>query len=1085
MTKPRSAQRGAGRLEHKLLRSHLKVTGLGVVALLISLCLTLWFRSTASRLATIRGPMAENSLRMIGALDESRAALRGWVTTGDSAHKDDRARSWSEIRPAFERLEALNSRSPDPIKSGDLKELARELEDLASLQWWIEDIARTPGNQRMTVIMSSQVDPISETIFGAISTMIDIERSAPASQRTTNLIADMADLRAFFLRCRVALEKYAVESSPNFAQELTASLDHVSRSIEQIDQQAGLLKTSQSRQFQLLRREIRAFKRYAGLVVDAGKQPDWNVARHILRTSNRSLEQSIANRLSTIYRLQSELMASDADRVAFHGLLAIGISIVLGMAMALTAIVIAKRNSASITQPLVALSHAAESFAGGHLADDVAVTSADEVGDLARSFNTMRASLEQSQKRLIAAARFSEALNQPNETTTYESALLIIGQETGCSYLAVYSCEADAATCKCALGGPNSWFSEDDFVRHVMKSGICQPLSPPAPGSSNSRTNSQEELPSVFGWPVMFRTQPVGVLVTVMEQPLTDEKCDFIVASLEQLATRIACFQADQAVRDNEARIKAIVETAADGIITIDSDGFIQSINSAAERIFGYSGSDVVGQNVAMLMPAPDSDEHDRYIAQYLSTGRAKILGSGREVSGLRADGTIFAMDISVSELRLGGRRSFTGIVRDVTDRKAQEQELQIAKERAEAASRAKSEFLANMSHEIRTPMTAILGFADLLCASAEDAQLTEEQHGAIETIQRNGEYLISIINDILDLSKIEAAKLVVETLRTAPLEIVDDVVELMRIRADAKGLELLTDFPAALPQFVHTDPTRLRQILVNLLGNAIKFTEVGSVKLITRLDQEHAQPQLQFDIEDTGLGMSSKQVEHLFQPFAQADSSMSRKFGGTGLGLAISRRFAQLLGGDISVIRTEPGVGSCFRLTTATGPLNGVDMLEPTVGRGKETPDRHESPENTAAQGKLNCRVLLAEDGPDNQRLIAFILKKAGADVTVCENGKLALEEALAAWDRGEPFDVVLMDMQMPVMDGYTATRKLRRQGLDVPIIALTAHAMAGDREKCLTAGCDDYATKPLDPARLIELVRKHLDRSSETVAV
>ena len=378
------------------------------------------------------------------------------------------------------------------------------------------------------------------------------------------------------------------------------------------------------------------------------------------------------------------------------------------------------------------------------------------------------------------------------------------------------------------------------------------------------------------------------------------------------------------------------------------------------------------------------------------------------------------------------------------------------------------------MSHEIRTPMTAILGYADLLLEDGDISRAPEHRVELIETIRSNGDHLLSIINDILDLSKIEAGKFQLERIECSPHEVLVDVKELMMGRAIAKGIAWKVELDGPLPITISTDPTRLRQILINLVGNAMKFTEVGSVKLVARSINLGESQALSFDIIDTGIGMSREQTEQLFSPFQQADSSMSRKFGGTGLGLTISKRFAEMLGGDISV-KSELGQGSTFRLTIDAGDVNGVVMC-----------DRLEKPKaktevdglSNSATDKLlaDCRLLLVEDGPDNQRLISFVLSKAGADVVTAENGLIGRDLALEAADQGQPFDMILMDMQMPVMDGYTATRELRQQGYPGPVIALTAHAMAENRQECIDAGCDDFATKPIDRAKLISAIQEWL---------
>ncbi len=411
-----------------------------------------------------------------------------------------------------------------------------------------------------------------------------------------------------------------------------------------------------------------------------------------------------------------------------------------------------------------------------------------------------------------------------------------------------------------------------------------------------------------------------------------------------------------------------------------------------------------------------------------------------------------------------------------------QKRELEIARLEADAANLAKSEFLANMSHEIRTPMTAILGYAETLLTEGDITQAPPQRIEAIQTIIRNGEHLLNLINGILDLSKIEAGKLKLEQVGCSPFQLAHEVISLMDVKADAKGLPLTLKSADKIPKTIRTDPTRLRQILINIVGNAIKFTEVGQVCLeISVSEATDAHPLIRFDVRDTGIGMTQQQTGQLFRAFSQVDASTTRKFGGTGLGLAISKRLAKMLGGDITVT-SQAAKGSTFRVTVATGPLDDVPMIDPEdcIGCDRATPEK-KLPTDTPPE-QLDCRVLLAEDGADNQRLISFLLEKAGARVTVAENGQTAYEKATQAAHTDQPFDVILMDMQMPVMDGYEATRKLRTDGYTAAIIALTAHAMDGDRDKCIEVGCDDYASKPINREKLIAVVSKY-GRQSNSV--
>ncbi|MDP1796514.1 MAG: ATP-binding protein [Planctomycetaceae bacterium] len=398
---------------------------------------------------------------------------------------------------------------------------------------------------------------------------------------------------------------------------------------------------------------------------------------------------------------------------------------------------------------------------------------------------------------------------------------------------------------------------------------------------------------------------------------------------------------------------------------------------------------------------------------------------------------------------------------------------LSFAKGLAETANQAKSEFLANMSHEIRTPMTAIIGYADMLVNDSEMVEDPVQRVAALQTIQQNGKHLVQIINDILDLSKIEARKLIVESTTCAPLALLESVLSLMRVRSQGKGLALEAIYETALPVRIQTDPTRLRQILVNLVENAIKFTEVGKVQLYVRLQQEEPY-HLEIDVVDTGVGLTLQQRARLFHPFSQADSSTTRKFGGTGLGLTISKQLAELMGGDLWIAESTPGLGTRFRLTVATGSLEGVPLEDHHQLMMAEPPASRSASE-TSRPRLSGVRILLAEDGPDNQKLISFVLKKAGAEVVVAENGQLAVDMVLQALDAQEPFHIVLMDMQMPVLDGYGATALLRTRNYRRPIIALTANAMSSDFHKCLAAGCDAYASKPIDREALLTLIASY----------
>ena len=398
-------------------------------------------------------------------------------------------------------------------------------------------------------------------------------------------------------------------------------------------------------------------------------------------------------------------------------------------------------------------------------------------------------------------------------------------------------------------------------------------------------------------------------------------------------------------------------------------------------------------------------------------------------------------------------------VILEITDYKEAEVALRQAKEAADAANRAKSEFLANMSHEIRTPVTAMVGFADLML---DPDQTQSDRIDGLQTIRRNAKHLLEVVNEILDLSKIEAGRMTVENIGTELPPLLSDVMSIMRPRATEKGLDLNLRFSGTVPRSIVTDPVRAKQILMNLVGNALKFTEHGKVDIVVSSDpQAHL---LKFEVSDTGIGITREQIPKLFEPFTQADGSTTRRFGGTGLGLAISRRLALMLGGDIS-IQSVPGTGSTFTASIAGLGDNLADrcQLEDALVIPQSGPDPFQEP--------ITGRILLAEDGKDNQRFISAMLRKAGAEVVIAEDGRIAVEKA-----RSQEFDLILMDMQMPELDGYAATGLLRSRGFARPIIALTAHAMADDRAKCINAGCTDYLTKPVDRKQLIATVARHI---------
>lgn len=404
---------------------------------------------------------------------------------------------------------------------------------------------------------------------------------------------------------------------------------------------------------------------------------------------------------------------------------------------------------------------------------------------------------------------------------------------------------------------------------------------------------------------------------------------------------------------------------------------------------------------------------------------------------------------------------------------------LKVAMERAEQASLAKSEFLANMSHELRTPLTAILGYAETFLDGDAATNLSPDQVKAVDIIGRSGEHLLQVINGILDLSKIEAGRLVIETVECSPRELAEEVASTLGGQAASKGLPLQLNISADVPRKIACDPVRVRQILLNLVGNSIKFTAHGNVDLSLTCTCVKGQRFVRFRVVDTGIGIEPSRLKAVFDPFVQADTSTTRKFGGTGLGLTVSRRLAQKMGGDICVT-SRPGSGSTFTFDVPYeehfDKVVEDEVSSTQFGSPREAKaTHHDEPLETSETLNLNgARVLLAEDDRLNQHFIAVMMRRAGADVSVASDGQEAFDLAVNSMQSGLPFDVILMDMQMPVLDGYGAAARLRQNNWEGPIIALTAHAMNGDREKCIEAGCTDYLTKPVKRDRLLPIVER-----------
>jgi PAS domain S-box-containing protein len=519
--------------------------------------------------------------------------------------------------------------------------------------------------------------------------------------------------------------------------------------------------------------------------------------------------------------------------------------------------------------------------------------------------------------------------------------------------------------------------------------------------------------------------------------------------------------KAEHEMEISEVRYRRLFEAAHDGILILNAEtAKVLDVNRFMTELLGFPREYFMGKELWEIGVFKDAESSKSAMTTLQELGTIRY----EDLPLKHKDGKHIPVEFVSNVYREGERNVIQCNIRDITKRKYAEQELAKAKQGADAANRAKSEFLANMSHEIRTPMNAIIGFADMLMnKSAEECG----QAGCIPIIRRNALHLLELINEILDLSKIEAGQMTVERIDCDLPGLLSEIISLMRPRAVEKGLEFGVTFQGPIPYLIKSDPLRLRQIFVNLLGNAVKFTKSGRIDM--RITDEGAgspKIMLRVDVIDSGIGMIPEQLERLFRPFTQGDASITRKFGGTGLGLTISRRLAELLSGGVSVT-SKIGIGSTFTVKIDGGPSAGVEILQ-GLTEASLPPALDKEVQSSV---RLCGRILLVEDGRDNQRLLRMQLGDAGAAVVSAENGQIGVDLATT-----QPFDLILMDMQMPVMDGYTATTELRRRGVKIPIIALTAYAMAEDRDKCLASGCSDYLTKPVDEEKLLTMVNHGL---------
>lgn len=545
------------------------------------------------------------------------------------------------------------------------------------------------------------------------------------------------------------------------------------------------------------------------------------------------------------------------------------------------------------------------------------------------------------------------------------------------------------------------------------------------------------------GAPLMVNNVAVGAVCVIDSEPRA-----FDARLAEQLRVFAALMAERLEVRHRERQLTLALEATSDAIVSCDAHGIIQGWRHGAERLFGFTEAEALGQPITIIVPPAFRARHDAGMARWRKSGDAR-LNTRLELPAVRKDGQDLTIELCMSMTRQDGEAVITSTIRDVTERKSQAEALRQAKSDAEAANAAKSAFLAKMSHEIRTPLNGVVGLVDVLARSG----LPPEQADLLGIVQQSSRQLEAILGDVLDLARIESGQFSLTEGSVALAEVVSSAVNLTRLRAHEKGVPLWADIDPGLPQWITADAIRLKQILTNLLSNAVKFTDVGSVRIAVQQRDDWCR----FEIHDTGIGIGSEQQAYIFEPFRQADDSISRRYSGAGLGLSICRDLVAAMGGSIGC-SSSPGEGSVFWFEIPMRPAEaeeGASVL--AVGEGPPL---------------TGLRILLADDNATNRRVVELMLSSVGASITSVEDGAEAVNAYLK-----EPFDLVLMDMMMPVMDGLSAIRVIREHEVTAgsertPIVMLTANALPEHVAESVGAGADRHLAKPITVEALFHAI-------------
>ena len=873
-------------LRHQLLVSHLSLAGLGVALLMVTLMTTIWLRSSTHKLALISQPRMEALDHIDRGIYQSAANLQNYIADPKHQFRVDRNQVWRNmVFPALQQLQELTG-NHDPRIVPRLERLVELLAKLHSLQAQIEDLAHRPENRPAQMGYDANGLAWVEKISRRASELATQERRSGRTELARQLNLFYHDFEKIHLRMQAFLE----QGRPQQAKEIDQNFVQATVLLSQATKMGN---PALAAQLETLALDLDRYLEVCQEVMQERQRITWDQTRYLQEFHLRPLQVDLTAEIAALDQILADEIQADAAEGTLVSTASLVLTSLLILVMVVGAVVISLRRSAAITKPLLGLAKASKAFSNGELGGDIVVESNDELGDLTQTFNQMKNSLVES-----------------------------------------------------------------------------------------------------YG------------------------------------------------------RYRAIVDSAVDGIVTLDPQGTIESFNKAAERIFGYQESEVLGKNVSLLMPQSEADFHDENLLNYLKTGQKMTLGKGREVNILHKSGELRPAYIAISETRFGEEMIFTGLIRDIREQKAMEQNLIQTKEEAQVANKLKSSFLANISHEIRTPMNGILGMTEL----ALETDLMPNQKRYIQAANGGAKALLKLLNDILDLSKMEGSHMELESLDFSLERLLEDTMETLSLDAQKKGLDFILSIDPLVPSQINGDPTRIRQILVNLIGNAIKFTHEGEVVIRLSLKEKNENNlTLFFNIKDTGIGIPQDRIARVFESFTQTDGSTTRKYGGTGLGTTIAKQLVELMGGTIW-IESVVGKGTQFLFTLKVKEIEGQVPVQVTQ-----------------VQDLSIRQVLVIDDNPSNLTNFRDILGSWNLIPSLAD-GASAARAVLER--RTQPFDLLVVDVQMPETDGITLVREIKTNPLHrfTPVIFLFSFITPQHQAALANLGEPLFLFKPVKREELKE---------------